>query len=62
MERPVRLPRAVSGDTEPVRGLLRKGMWTALYAGLGAVATMGARRAASLIWRKTTGEAPPTTK
>lgn len=45
-----------------MRGLLRKGMWTALYAGLGALATMGARRAAALIWRKTTGEAPPTKK
>ena len=45
-----------------MRGLVRKAMWTGLYAGLGALATMGSRRAASLIWRKTTGEEPPTKK
>jgi len=42
--------------------MLRKVMWTALYAGLGAAATMGARRAASRLWRIMTGEAPPTKK
>jgi hypothetical protein len=42
--------------------MLRKLMWTGLYAGLGAVATMGARRAASSIWRIATGEQPPTKK
>jgi hypothetical protein len=42
--------------------LMRKLMWSGLYAGLGALATMGARRAASKIWRTTTGEEPPTKK
>jgi len=40
--------------------MLRKAMWTGLYAGLGAAATMASRRLASKIWRVTTGEEPPT--
>jgi hypothetical protein len=43
-------------------GMLRKLLWSGLYAGLGAAATIGARRAASKIWRVATGEAPPTKK
>jgi hypothetical protein len=39
--------------------MLRKLLWSSLYAGLGAAATMSARRAASSIWRLATGEAPP---
>jgi hypothetical protein len=39
--------------------MLRKLLWTGLYAGLGAAATMGARRTASSIWRLATGEEPP---
>jgi hypothetical protein len=42
--------------------MLRKLLWSALYAGLGAVATIGARSAASRIWRATTGEEPPAKK
>ena len=42
--------------------MLRKGLWTVLYAVLGAAATMAARRGASTIWRIATGEAPPTKK
>jgi hypothetical protein len=42
--------------------MLRKLMWSGLYAGLAAGATMGARRLASRIWRLATGEAPPTKK
>jgi len=42
--------------------MLRKLMWSALYAVLGAAATIGARRAASGIWRIATGEQPPTKK
>src|SRR5215218_1322019 len=38
------------------RRMLRKVMWSGLYAGLGAAATMAARRAASGIWRVATGE------
>jgi hypothetical protein len=48
----------------PPRGervdMLRKAMWTGLYAGLGAASTMIARRLASKIWRVATGEEPPT--
>jgi hypothetical protein len=40
-------------------GMLRKLLWTGLYAGLGAAATMSARRAATSIWRLATGEEPP---
>jgi hypothetical protein len=39
--------------------MLRRILWSTLYAGLGAAATMGARRAASSIWRVATGEDPP---
>jgi hypothetical protein len=42
--------------------MLRKAMWTGLSAGLGAAATMAARRAASGIWRVATGEEPPVKK
>ena len=42
--------------------MLRKLLWTGLYAGLAAGATMVARRTASKIWLVATGEAPPTKK
>ena len=42
--------------------VLRKLMWTGLYGGLAAAATLAARRAASKIWRVTTGEEPPVKK
>ena len=42
--------------------MLRRLMWTGLYAGIGAAATLAARRAASGIWRVATGEEPPTNK
>jgi hypothetical protein len=42
--------------------MLRKLLWTGLYAGLAAGATMAARRTASKIWRIATGEEPPTKK
>jgi hypothetical protein len=42
--------------------MLRKLLWTGLYAGLGAAATMASRRTASSIWRIATGEEPPTKK
>ena len=42
--------------------MLRKLMWTGLYAGLSAAAAMVARRTASRIWRIATGEQPPTKK
>jgi hypothetical protein len=40
--------------------MLRKAMWTGLYAGIGAASTVAARRVASKIWRLATGEDPPT--
>ncbi len=42
--------------------MLRKVLWTGLYASLGAAATMAARRTASRLWRIMTGEEPPTKK
>jgi hypothetical protein len=42
--------------------MLRKMMWTGLYAGLGAASTMVSRRLASKIWQVATGEQPPTKK
>jgi hypothetical protein len=42
--------------------VLRKLLWTALYAGLGAAATIVARAVASRIWRVATGEEPPVKK
>jgi len=42
--------------------MLRKILWTGLYAGISAIASLGARRTASSIWRLTTGEEPPTNK
>jgi Protein of unknown function (DUF4235) len=42
--------------------MLRKAMWTGLYAGIGAAATIAARRVAAKIWRIATGEEPPTKK
>ena len=42
--------------------MLRRLMWSGLYAALAAAATMAARRAASGIWRVATGEEPPAKK
>jgi hypothetical protein len=42
--------------------MLRKLMWTGLYAAIAAAATFVARTVASKIWRVTTGEAPPVKK
>jgi hypothetical protein len=44
------------------RDVLRKLLWTGLYAGLGAAATIAARTIASRIWRVATGEQPPVKK
>jgi hypothetical protein len=42
--------------------VIRKLLWTGLYAGLGALATIGARAVASRVWRVATGEQPPAKK
>jgi hypothetical protein len=39
--------------------MLRKLLWSGLYAGFGAAATIVARRAASTVYRIATGEDPP---
>jgi hypothetical protein len=53
------LAGALSGELLRV---LRKALWTGLYATLAAAATMAARRVASKIWRVATGEQPPAKK
>jgi hypothetical protein len=51
------------GSPDTKRGkLTRKLAWTALHGGLAAGATMAARRLASGVWRRTTGEEPPAKK
>ncbi len=40
--------------------VLRKFLWSGIYAVFGAAATLVARRAASGIWRAATHEEPPT--
>jgi hypothetical protein len=40
--------------------MLRKLLWSGLYAGVAAGFAVAARQAASTIWRAATGEAPPT--
>ena len=42
--------------------MLRKFLWTGLYAALGAAATMASRRAASPVAIRQIREAPPTKK
>ena len=42
--------------------MLRKLLWSSLYAGIGAAATIASRATASRIWRLATGEEPPTKK
>jgi hypothetical protein len=39
--------------------VLRKLLWSSLYAGMAAAAALAARRAATGIWKLTTGEEPP---
>jgi hypothetical protein len=39
--------------------MLRKLLWSGLYAGLAAGTALAARQAASTIWRLATGEPPP---
>jgi hypothetical protein len=40
--------------------VLRKLLWSTLYAALAAGSALAARQAASRIWRLATGEEPPT--
>jgi hypothetical protein len=39
--------------------MLRKVLWNGLFAVFGAAATIGARQAATRVWRLATGEDPP---
>jgi hypothetical protein len=52
----------VEAGTGKARRMLRKLLWTAIYAALGAAATIAARTAASRLYRILTGEAPPVKK
>src|SRR5215217_2453415 len=56
-------PRVAPGLPDRRRGnlvsMLRKLLWTGLYAVIGAAATIVSRRLASGIWRVATGERPP---
>jgi hypothetical protein len=45
-----------------LRAMLRRLIWTGLYASLAAAATLAARKTASKIWRVATGEEPPVRK
>lgn len=42
--------------------MLRKLLWTAIYGLFGALAAIGARMAASRVYRIVAGEEPPTKK
>jgi hypothetical protein len=42
--------------------MLRKLLWTAVYGGFGALATVASRHGASTVWRRFTGEEPPVKK
>jgi hypothetical protein len=42
--------------------MLRKALWTGMYAGFSAIAALAARRAASKVWRVSTGEEPPVSR
>jgi hypothetical protein len=50
---------------EPIRpwqanlGMLRKVLWSGLYAGIAAGTSLAARQLISRAWRLATGEAPP---
>jgi hypothetical protein len=39
--------------------MLRKLLWSGLYGGIAALATVVSRRTATRIWRTLTGEEPP---
>jgi hypothetical protein len=44
---------------ETIEQVLRKLVWTGLYAGITALAAMMARKTAGRLWRIATGEEPP---
>jgi hypothetical protein len=39
--------------------LVKKLLWSGLFAGTGALASLAANRAAALIWERLFGESPP---
>jgi hypothetical protein len=55
-------PRLEGQPGRQIIRMLRKALWTGLYAGIGAASTIAARRVASKVWRVATGEEPPTKK
>ena len=48
-----------SATTDPKERRRKERMWRLLYAGLGAVTTLVARKAATKAWTVLTGEQPP---
>jgi hypothetical protein len=56
-------PEVCTGATpETIELVLRKLIWTGLYAGITALAAMMARKTAGRLWRIATGEEPPARK
>jgi hypothetical protein len=49
-----------SATTDPKERKRKERIWRVLYAGLGAITTLVARRAATKAWAILTGEQPPT--
>ena len=39
--------------------MMRKVLWSAIFAAFGAAATFAARQTAAAVWRLATGEEPP---
>jgi hypothetical protein len=50
---------SVNGSEARQPTMLRKLLWSGLYAGLAAGVALVSRQAATRIWRLATGEAPP---
>jgi hypothetical protein len=40
-------------------GLAKRLMWSALLAGIGALASIATQRTATMVWRRVFGEDPP---
>jgi hypothetical protein len=64
-----RLHRAsilIQGFSEPApgkqRNMLRKLLWSGLYAGIAAGTAMASQRVAHFVWRRATGDDPPEKK
>jgi hypothetical protein len=52
----------VALTTDPAKQARKERAWTLVAGAFGAIATMGARRAAAKAWSVLTGEEPPTAR